>query len=65
MTYGTKSLNKNIPHIKPAFEREYFKQSHHGVADIIKVESFRISPEKHVQKKRCLLTFEMFIIEYN
>jgi len=51
MTHGTKSFNKDIPHVKPAFEREYFKQSHHCVANIIKVESFRISPEKCVQNK--------------
>lgn len=50
MTHGTKSFNKDISYVKPAFEREYFKQSHHSIANIIKVESFRISPEKCVQK---------------
>lgn len=45
MTHRTESFNKNIPHIEPAFERKYFKQSHHCITDVIKIKSFRISPE--------------------
>lgn len=48
ITHRTKSLNKDVPHVKPAFERKYLEQSHHSVANVIKVESFRISPEKYV-----------------